>query len=170
MADTPNTREELLPQLDEAWSKLQTTIHEVEQRGHSDLTDAAGWSATDHLIHINVWLHSVIGMVRSGRPQWEGLGIEMSLYDEGDVDAMNEEIRRQHGSWSSEHIVQQLSETYQDLRKTLDGLTESDLQQPAFAYAEGGGDGPILDKIVGNSLSHFDEHRAMIDEILKQEQ
>lgn len=160
------TREQVVSELDRAWADLQATI---SGSGISDLTertDAVGWSVKDHLAHLSAWANSVLMMVRDGRPQHEGLGIDQATYETEGYDLKNEVIRQARAGMSLPEVQADLEGVYRRFVQMVEGMSNDDLQRPCSAFVEGGQEFEIIHKINGNSWSHFDEHREYIERIL----
>lgn len=152
------------------WKRLQAVMHEVEQRSHSGLTDAAGWTADDHLAHLAMWTNSLLLMIRSGRPQWESLGVPRDIFDQAlasqDRDELNELIRKQTHGWDHERTVSQLTVAFEELNTVIMSMSDEALQQPMFAFAEGGADVPLIDMLNLLTVRHFTMHADWIEAIL----
>jgi hypothetical protein len=160
------TKEQLLTEMDRAWSDLQATIPGVEASDLTERTDPAGWSAKDHLTHLSAWANSVLVMIRDGRPQHEGLGIDEATYETDGYDFKNEVIRQTRAGMSLPEVQADLEHVYRELMRVLQGMSDEDLQKPCSAFVEGGQEFEIFHKISGNSWSHLDEHREYIERIL----
>jgi hypothetical protein len=73
------TKADLLHEIDDAWSTLTAALDELTEAQMTDVQDAAGWTVTDHLMHIAAWERSVVVFLQ-GQPRHVGLGIEEHLY------------------------------------------------------------------------------------------
>lgn len=160
------TRDQLMPEMDRAWNDLQALVSAADDSALMDYTDPAGWSARDHLAHLAAWENGVLVMLRDGRPQWEGLGIDQSLLESDGYDDMNEVIRQQTVDWSLGQVMAHLAEVHTELTRVVEGLSPDDLQRPCSDYVAGGQDFAVIHKIDGNGPHHFDEHRVYIERIL----
>lgn len=166
MSDDHLSKTEVLEFFDTAWDDLQRVIANADPGAMMTKTDAAGWNVRDHLAHLAVWANGVLGMLRDGRPQWEGLGIPRERFDLADVDRMNEEIRQNTLDWPLDRTLARLEEVHRELMEAVRARTDDELQQPCSSFVEGGQDFEIIHKIDGNGPFHYDEHRPWIEEIL----
>lgn len=161
------SKAQLLTKLERAWDALQRTIAGAEAEDLMSRTDPAGWSSKDHLAHLAAWANSVLVMVRDGRPQREGLGIDQAVLETGDFDAQNEIIRQQTVDWPLDKVTSRLAEVHQGLVSAVHGMSDDDLLRPASDFVEGGPSAGILQYLDGDGPNHYDEHRGYIERILK---
>lgn len=160
------TKEQLLTEMDRAWSDLQATISGVEASDLTERTDHVGWSAKDHLTHLSAWANSVLVMIRDGRPQHEGLGIDKATYETDGYDHENEVIRQSRAGMSLPDVQANLEHVYREFMRVVQGMSDEDLHKPCSAFIEGGEEVEIFQKISGDTWSHLDEHREYIERIL----
>jgi hypothetical protein len=156
-----------LHELDRAWRRLQAVIDGADPDALVQETDPAGWSSKDHLAHLDAWANSVLVMIRDGRPQWEGLGIDKWLFDEEGYDSKNEVIRQRTVGTSLADVRASLVSTHGEILRVLSGMTDEQINQPCDAFVPGAGDFPIAYKIAGNTFGHYEEHRKYIERILQ---
>lgn len=167
MTDVVMSKAQLMTKFERAWNALQSTLAESNEADLTTKTDAAGWSAKDHLAHLAAWANSVLVMVRDGRPQWEGLGIDKAVFDTEGYDEENEVIRQQTVDTPLDKVTSQLTDVHKELVRILEGMSDADLMRPCSDFVEGGQDFEIVHKLNGNGPDHYDEHRAYIARILK---
>ena len=167
MTDVVISKAQLMTKFERAWNALQSTLGESNEADLTTKVDAAGWSSKDHLAHLAAWANSVLVMIRDGRPQWEGLGIDQAMFDTGNYDEENEVIRQQTIDLPLKKVTAHLTEVHKGLLKALEGMSDADLLKPCSDFVEGGPDTGIVHKINGNGPDHYDEHRAYIEKILK---
>jgi hypothetical protein len=157
-----------LQELNRSWKRLQAGIDGASDDALVQKTDPAGWSARDHIAHLDAWANSVLVMIRDGRPQWEGLGIDRELFDQEGYDPQNEAIRQHTINVSLEDVRQSLASTHAEVLRVLGGMSDEQINQPCDDFVPGSGDFPIAYKIAGNTFGHYDEHRQYIERILNQ--
>lgn len=167
MTDVVMSKAQLLTKFERAWNALQVTLGEADDTELTTKTDAAGWSGKDHLAHLAAWANSALVMVRDGRPQWAGLGVEQKLYDAGNIDEINEVVRQQSVDLSLKKVTAQLTGIHQELIRVVDALSDRELMRPCSSFVDGGQDIEMMQKLNGNGPDHYDEHRAYIIAILK---
>jgi hypothetical protein len=167
MTDVVMSKAQLMTKFERAWNALQSTLGESNEADLTGKTDAAGWTAKDHLAHLAAWANSVLVMVRDGRPQWEGLGIDKELFEIEGYDAKNEVIRQQSADLPLKKVTSHLTDVHKEIVSIVEGMSDSDLMRPCSDFVEGGQDFEIVHKLNGNGPDHYDEHRAYIAQILK---
>ena len=167
MTDVVISKAQLMTKLERAWNALQSTLAESNEDDLTTRTDAAGWTPKDHLAHLAAWSNSALVMVRDGKPQWEGLGVDKAMFDTEGYEQKNEAVRQQTADWSLDQVTSHLTEIHREVVRVLEGMSDADLARPCSSYVEGGQDFEIVHKINGNGPDHYDEHRAYIEKILK---
>lgn len=160
------TAQEMVAEMQRAWNDLQAVVDAATPVDLVEKVDAAGWSAKDHLAHLDAWDTSVLVMIRDNRPQWEGLGIDKDLYDEEGYDHKNDVIRRLSVAMPVDEVRAALEATHNEFLRVIEGMTDEQLRRPSNDYVAGSGDFEIAHKIMGNTSMHYDEHREYIARIL----
>ena len=164
----PQTKAELLACIATAWSALQQATMQFTPEQLTQPTDDGGWTAKDHLAHLDRWERSMVFLLQR-QPRHEGLGVDEAVYLREDFDAINAVIHQQVADQALTTVLANLDATHTQLLALVDRMPEPELQQP-YAYFlpdEPGIDSgdPIIWRIAGNSSAHFDEHRAYIERI-----
>ena len=159
--------QEIVASMEQSWDALQGVIDAVDADDLVRKTDAAGWSVKDHLAHLDAWDASVLVMIRDGRPQWEGLGIDEDLFDEEGYDRKNEAIRQRTVNTSLEDVRAGLASTHGEFVSLLRNLSDAAIRRPCDDFVPGAGGFEIAHKIMGNTYLHYDEHREYIERILQ---
>jgi hypothetical protein len=157
-----------LQELNRSWKRLQAEIDGASDDALVQKTDPAGWSARDHIAHLDAWATSVLVMIRDGRPQWEGLGIDRELFDREGYDEKNEVIRQGAIAAPLSAVRESLARTHAEVVRVLGGMSDEQINHPCDAFVPGSGDVPIAYKIAGNTFGHYDEHRKYIARIVGQ--
>lgn len=168
MSQEPGSVEELVARIEEQWRALETQIARYPDDVLSGPTDAAGWTIKDHLAHLTAWERSVLGIIRDGRPQNETMGVDRTLWEADDLDAINERIRAQTANDSLAKVLAAREATHGDLLAALDTVTFEQLQQ---RWTDGVGDASdaptVLQKVIGNTVEHYPEHAEWIAAIAR---
>lgn len=168
-AGPPRSKSELEHRLDASWDRLQRRVGEFDAEQLDGPADPAGWTAKDHLAHLAAWERSIVYLLQS-RPRHEGLGVEESVYLEGDDDAINAVIQAATRDLPLTDVLAVLRSTHEQLRSLVAGMSDEDLRQPYSHFLPdepGRDDGePILGRISGNGDAHFAEHLGYIEVIV----
>lgn len=158
-APVPSTVTELLRDIDEAWNALNGAIAQLTDEQMTGPTDAAGWTVKDHLAHLAAWENSVLVILRDREPQYEGLGVDKVTWDAEDIDATNDVVRRANADAPLDEVRTRLESVHAQLIDTIADMTDEELQLPVDRWVAGGGDFPVVHKILGNTAEHYPEHR-----------
>ena len=160
---------ELLIEIEHTWLALNTALESLTETQLTLPQDAQGWTVKDHLIHITFWERSAVFFLQ-GEPRHQGLGVEETLYLNGDDNAINASIYQQHKDIPLSEVLSHFRSIHQQLLRQLQPLTDVDLQKPYRHYLPeepGEGDGPTaLNVIYGNSAHHFVEHLPWITALI----
>lgn len=160
----PASVDELLERMERGRAELYASLDGLGDEGLRAPITAGGWSATDHLAHIAVWMEGIIAAL-DGRSRWEAMGAGPP--GEGDFDALNERLRAPHAAKSPAEVRAWLDATHERLAARLRGMTIDELRRPYSHYQPGeerGDSGePFLSWIVGDTYGHYDEHRGWVE-------
>lgn len=162
------TKADLLREIDDAWTTLTDVLDGLTDAPMAEVRDAAGWTATDHLVHLAAWERSVVVYLQ-GRPRHEGLGIDAMLYRTGDDDAINAAIHQQRQGISRQEALAELRAVHAELLHLLTPLNDDDLYRASHTYqpaeADERDERPIIGMIYSNTANHFREHQAWIEQL-----
>lgn len=168
MAQEPENVEELTARIEEQWSALDAQISRYPDDVLTGPSDAAGWTIRDHLAHLTAWEASVLGFIRDGRPQNETMGVDRTLWETDDLDAVNERIRVQTSDTPLTEVMAALQATRRELVAALGTLTTERLRERWVNGSIDASDAPtILEKVTGNTVEHYPEHAEWIAAIAK---
>lgn len=159
MNDTANASvAETLRQLDDAWAALQAFIASVTPEQMTDLTDDAGWTVKDHLIHIVVWQDGILALL-DHESRRDRMGLDEVTWRNRDFDAMNAVIQHQHRARSLDDVLSTLERTHQAFRARIAAMSDADLLRP-YADFQAGSDNqdPILGWLQADGAEHYLEH------------
>lgn len=166
MTAQSQTKDELLQDIGRNWKSLHFLLSLLTEEQLTDVRDAQGWSAKDHVIHLVAWERSVVSYLQ-GKGRHEGLGVEESVYLQGGFDEINDVIYRQRMDLPLGEVMAQFDAVHQQLLALLEPLTDEDLQKPYIRKGAGEtGDtngSKIYDLIHGNSAGHYEEHETWIE-------
>ena len=160
------TKAELLADINQNWGLLHEALNRLDESQLTDIRDAQGWSVKDHLIHMTAWERSAVFLLQ-GKPRHEGLGIDETLYLNGDEDSINAAIHDTRKGQSLADTLTQFREVHGQLLRLLEPMTDADLQNNYRHFLPdepGEGDGPpVINVVYGNSAHHFAEHQRWIE-------
>lgn len=163
---TENTVTDLLQNIETSWDKLQSYIDSLSEAQLTEPTDAAGWTAKDHLIHIATW-EDTLNALLEGKPQWENIGVDKALWFSGDVDKINAIVQKRDQHMSLSEVRQKHQEVHQRLMSRIALLSDADLKRPIKDYQpESPRTHPILRALISDTYEAYDEHTPWIAAIV----
>src|SRR4051812_5649280 len=84
---------ELLEKIDSSWNDFNAYLITLTPPQVTVPTDAAGWRALDHVIHLADWENGVLAMLNKGdRP--EAMGVDKATWGEQDFDKINDLLQK----------------------------------------------------------------------------
>ncbi len=171
MSNNFPTKEELLSEIAQTWDALNERLESLSEQQLTHLKDGQGWSIKDHLTHLTAWERGSVFFLQ-GRPRYEGLGVDRSLYLTDFEEEVNAAIQQAHQDQTLSAALEESRETHQQLLRLLDGMSEADLRKPYRHYLpdEPGGETNRLaiDVVYNNSANHYREHLPWIEAIAQQ--
>lgn len=167
------TKEDLFIKMEEGWRELQTFVRAYPEAQWHINTDAAGWTAKDHLMHLAVWEGSMIAAL-SGASIPQSMGVSDATYatiEQGSYDEINAAIQQRYQALDFKQVQRELTERHHALIAKIGTLSDADLHLPFNHFQPNKPDAthPILAYIVGNTFEHYAEHLPWMREILEAE-
>ncbi len=161
METGPQTKAELVEQMQQAWSELEQALDRWTPEQMTELRDQVGWSIQDHLDHLVPWAEGTVALLEH-RSRFEAMGIDAATAKSEDFDQLNAVLRSQTPRRSLAETRAAVRAAHDHLLHTVEKLSEADLFKPYSFYdpsAKGENSGnPVIGWIVGNSSGHYREH------------
>lgn len=169
MNDVDNTlnRETLLHQIEAGWNELQTYVASVTEEQLTGATDAVGWTAKDHLMHIAKWEQAGIALLNKGSKR-EVLDIPPETWAGGD-DPTNAVIQERYRHMPLSEVLEFLRQTHERMLSKLDSMTDEELLLP-YNYFQSTStyDRPIFEVVIGDTVDHYREHLPWMAAIVEE--
>ena len=165
MADRGNSmKTELIAEIEAAWAALHSYLAQLSEAQMTTVHDHQRWTVKDHLTHMAAWEESVVVFLQ-GRPRYEGLGVDESLYSSASFDDINDVIKQHYQALTLAQATAQLQAAHRRLMALLQPLTDADLSQSLRHFLPSS---PVDDRrqainiIRDNTSAHFSEHLVWI--------
>ena len=156
------TKAELLAKIQASWDDITGYLKSLTVEQITQITDAAGWTVKDHVAHIMVWEDGINALL-DRQPRYVRMGVDAATWNSGDYDRMNAIIQQRHRGRSWDEVMQTFMDVHEQLIAKLETLTDADLMRPYRDYQpESTSDGPIYNRICGNTFGHYAEHTPWI--------
>lgn len=160
------TKAELQSRMQQGWDEFTAYLATLSPAQLTGPTDAAGWTAKDHVAHIARWEEGILAAL-NGQNRREAMGVSEADWESHDYDIINAGIRERDTDKSLDEVMALLRDVHGRLAARIDALTDADLERRYDSYVPGTeNDRPIVGYIIGNTYEHYDEHRPWIDAIV----
>ena len=158
----------ILKLIEDAWNKFHQYIGTLSEKQITEPKDEGGWTVKDHMIHLAIWEDSLRALLEK-RSRPEAMGIDESLWEQGNVDAVNDVIQKRYQNMPLEEVLATLKQCHEKLLATINAMSDEDLMRPHRDFqAHSEIDNPIYHWIAGNTFDHYEEHLSWIQEIVSQ--
>jgi uncharacterized protein (TIGR03083 family) len=165
--DTPKTVNELLDNIERGWNSFNAYIDTLSEKQLTQPTDAAGWTAKDHLIHLASW-EDTLNALLDRTPRWERIGVDKALWDSNDIDQINAIVQKRYHDMPLDEVRQKHREVHQRLLEKIRQLSDADLGQPIREYQPGSATtSPIVRPLVADTYDAYAEHTPWIAAIVE---
>jgi hypothetical protein len=166
MTEQPKTVEALLRNIETGWDQFNAYIDTLSEAQLTQPTDAAGWTAKDHLIHLARW-EDTLNALLDRIPQWERMEFDKALWDSHDIDLQNAIVQQRNQNMPLEDVRQTHRAVHQRLISKISALSDADLQRPIRDYQPGSAASqPILRPLIADTYEAYEEHTPWIAAIV----
>ncbi|MEZ4672086.1 MAG: ClbS/DfsB family four-helix bundle protein [Anaerolineae bacterium] len=168
-AAPPVTRAQLVAFIQRGWTVFNQYIDSLTEEQLTVPTDAAGWTAKDHVMHLAVWEDGIDALLNR-QDRAARMGITDALLDSHDYDKINAAIQQQHKDLSLADVRQRFDAIHQRFIASIESLSDEELHKPyQYFNPVSANNNPVIGYIEGNSEGHYAEHRPWIAAIVSGE-
>jgi len=152
----PKDKNELLRRIQVEWEALENKIQQLSEE-QMTAPDDGGWSVKDNLAHLAEW-HRYLRFYHLRKlPPHEVMGIDKATYEEVDEDGINHILFMRNKDRTLGEVLAELRQTHAEVLDDLEGLSFEELMEPH--YPDDPEQRPLLNWVIGNTYSHYREHR-----------
>lgn len=158
---------ELKRRMAKGWDDFQAYLATLTPEQLTQPTDAAGWTAKDHIIHLAVWEDGMTALLNH-QARHEAMGLDYETFLSDDFDGKNALIQQRHKDMPLEAVLETFSEVHGRMMAKLETMSDEELEKPYQHYApDSPRTQPVWHWIVGNSFEHYAEHQPWIAAIVE---
>jgi hypothetical protein len=158
----------LLQQVEQGWDEYRTYLASLSEEQLTVPTDAMGWTAKDHVIHIAIWENETSSWLAKNL-RYESLGVDQATVEEG-TDQINAVIHQRYQDLPLSDALRLSRQNHEQLMRQLESLTNEDLLRP-YRHFDPSSDreNPIDELIIMDTYDHYLEHLPWIKAIAERE-
>jgi len=159
------SRQNLLRQLELSWNELQTYLGSLTEEQLTRPTDAAGWTAKDHIMHLAMWENAGLALLE-GKSKREAMNITPEIWAQDD-DPINAVVQERYRQMPLDEVMRTLRQNRENMLKKLDMMTEEDLLLPYRHFQPDSTDErPIIRWVISDTIDHYRDHMPWIAAIV----
>ncbi len=169
--EIPISKDELLLKVQQGWDEFQTYLKTLTESQLTQLTDAAGWTIKDHIMHLAVWEDGLDAVLHK-QSRLERMGVDEASWNlMPNFDPMNAVIQKRHQTKSLAEVLTTFQAVHERVLAKIQSMSDDDLQRPYDFYQPGSsGETPIYRNVMMDTCGHYAEHRPWIEAIARSNQ
>lgn len=161
----PQNKQELLSLISREWTALMDVVARLDETKMTT-PDAGGWSPKDNLAHLAEWMMIQMGYHMDGRPAHEVMRIPPKLTaGDWDFDLINRFLFERNRDRTVEDVLGELKLAYAQIKQKVNSTPFDELLKPR--WPDHPDSPPVLAYLIGNTSSHFEEHRKTMEKALE---
>ena len=160
----PSDRDELLSRIDREWSRLEQAFSTLSET-QLEVLDEGGWSIKDNLAHLTAWEQFMRLHCLGDLSAHEAMQIDQETFESLDEDGINEIIRQRNQGRLVSEVIADLRHSHQQVLADLESMNFFDLMEPL--YDDDPDRRTVMDRVIGNTYAHYQEHHPNIEKLAK---
>ena len=160
----PKDKPELMSAIEREWKLLMDVAEKLTEK-QMTTPDEGGWSPKDNLAHVAEWVKILMGYHIDQRPSHEVLGVSPEVTQDWDFNVINSLLFERNQNRPADDVINELKQVFAQMMARLNGMTFEELMKPR--EADDPEKTPLVLYVLGNTTSHFSEHRETIEKAIK---
>ena len=161
------TKAEILKRMQIGCDEFQAYIKTLSEAQLTGPTDAAGWTAKDHIMHLALWADGIVAVLQ-GQSRRERMGLDEATWNSPGFDTMNGVMQQQNRDKSLAEVLKRFAAAHQGMVAEVSKLSDADLLRPYNSYdVKSSSERPIYDYIMGDTFEHYKEHQGWMATIVE---
>jgi hypothetical protein len=158
------TKADLLHQLQAGWDKVNTFLDGLTAEQKIKLTDAAGWTVKDHVIHMAAWEDGFTALLdKQDRRAY--MDIDEATWKSGD-DPINAVLQKRYKDLTWDEVMQKRQAIHDKLLQQINAMSDETLQAPYSTYNPVSKNQYAVNQLIGGStFSHYEDHLPWMEAI-----
>lgn len=155
------TKAELLERMQAAYAHFEALLTPLSEEQMTTAGVNGQWSVKDNLAHLTAWHEYLLGNLRG---VVAGRELPSTAPDLPSEDEINEYYYQKYKDLPLSEAQTAFHTSYQRIRETVQSMSDEMLNGP-FPNSKSGN--PVWPLIVGNTVEHYEEHGATIQNWLR---
>jgi hypothetical protein len=156
---------ELLTKTRASWDALNAYVATLDEQQRTQLTDAAGWTVKDHLIHLAVWEDGIWALLNRHDRATE-MGVDAETWKRWNFEEINGVIQQQHKDDLWAEVEQKRQASHKRFVEQIAATSDDDLERPARDFqVNSTSNTPVIQVVTGDAFAHYDTHLPWIKAI-----
>ena len=162
------SRDALVQHIDSTWNELLNYLSSLSEEQLTRPTDAAGWTAKDHVIHIAAWEKAALALIE-GKSKREALDISEEIWALDEDDPINAVLQERYQAMPLDEVMQTLRQNHERILAKIKSMTDADLMLPFKHYQpHSSSERPMIDYVQWDTEKHYIDHLPWIQAIVEQ--
>ena len=161
----PHDTTDLLKRVQHAWVELEQAFAGLSDE-QMNIPGAGGWSIKDHLAHLTAWEQFMLQCHLRGRPAHKVMQVDEATWKTLDENGINDILYQRSRQRPVAEVMADRHRSHEQVVTTLEQIPFADLMKPN--YPDDPQARPLIGWVIGNTYEHYQEHRAYIEALIKQ--
>jgi len=163
------SKTELLDKIDKGWNDFNAYLMTLTPPQVTVPTDAAGWRALDHVIHLADWENGMLALLNK-QDRAAAMGVDKATWASQEFDKINAILQQKSKDKTLEEARQYVMDIHQRFVDKIKSLSDEDLKRPyKFYQPDSDREASVIRWVQMNTYDHYAEHMPWIKAIAEKE-